>query len=635
MLILHSQQNELEALGAGFGDQFAVHLATTGSEALATLGETPIHIIVSALDLPGMSGIETLREAKKRVPDMLGILLAGERGGEDIEALVGEKEVYQVVRGNIATEELVDIVASAARMLVLSKSANDNEAVQPELEVALRDTDPQFKPQDIKPTGEHIILETLDNGAEKVTDASDRAPILKSIPASGNAAATEQSVDVLVLSKDHTFVDTIRAAARGLHTVHHAITAHQAHDIVASNKVGVLVTDAAVAGNKVELLTHKLRSRAPRLVAIIAGRRDDGESLMELINKGQIYRFLLKPVSAGRAKLAVEASAKYHLEAPDSAFLGRKQGGHDALPSVSGAETDTFAALETAESTTNVDKVTRDEPTEAPEQAEEFVVPPDQYLDMDAPDGFDNPVRLPLIPTAIVGAAVLSICAWYFLSNPSGDAANPRQIEATPATSAVADAVPQIQTAPDSVSTAAPAIPSTSNPATEDAYVSLLDNARFARDSGRLLVPENDNALRWYLEARLAAPDNAIVRDELAALIDQLIGRAETAMLDNRIGDVDAILQKVTLADPANSRLAFLQAQRDQQQIRAMLDEARAAIRDGRFVDADQSLSVASTLPGITPAAIEPLVDDLAAARGAQQVDELLALANLRLAENR
>ncbi|MBT8096323.1 MAG: TonB family protein, partial [Woeseia sp.] len=42
-----------------------------------------------------------------------------------------------------------------------------------------------------------------------------------------------------------------------------------------------------------------------------------------------------------------------------------------------------------------------------------------------------------------------------------------------------------------------------------------------------------------------------------------------------------------------------------------------------------------STLPGITPAAIEPLVDDLAAARGAQQVDELLALANLRLAENR
>ena len=55
-------------------------------------------------------------------------------------------------------------------------------------------------------------------------------------------------------------------------------------------------------------------------MSIVAGRRDDGEMLMDLINRGKVYRFLLKPVSPGRSRLAIEASVKHHLEAPDSAF---------------------------------------------------------------------------------------------------------------------------------------------------------------------------------------------------------------------------------------------------------------------------------------------------------------------------
>ena len=51
--------------------------------------------------------------------------------------------------------------------------------------------------------------------------------------------------------------------------------------------------------------------------------------LMDLINRGKVYRFLLKPVSPGRARLAIEASVKHHLEAPDSAF---KVAGKAAAP---------------------------------------------------------------------------------------------------------------------------------------------------------------------------------------------------------------------------------------------------------------------------------------------------------------
>ena len=76
----------------------------------------------------------------------------------------------------------------------------------------------------------------------------------------------------------------------------------------------------SLAAANTEKLAHHLQRKRARLVSIVAGRRDDGDMLMDLINRGRVYRFLLKPVSPGRARLAIEASVKHHLEAPDSAF---------------------------------------------------------------------------------------------------------------------------------------------------------------------------------------------------------------------------------------------------------------------------------------------------------------------------
>ena len=85
-----------------------------------------------------------------------------------------------------------------------------------------------------------------------------------------------RNVDILVLTKDDEFLATIKDSSRGLHNVHHAVTPTQAEDIVKGNKIGVLVTDAAMVGSNIEVLTQRLRQSVPRLVAVVAGRRDDG-----------------------------------------------------------------------------------------------------------------------------------------------------------------------------------------------------------------------------------------------------------------------------------------------------------------------------------------------------------------------
>ena len=253
VLLLHSEQSALDSLSSGFGDRYTVHCATSGVEALTTLGETPINVIISAQKLPGMSGVEALREAKKRSPETIGILLAGneDRG---IEALVGEKEVFRVVRGEVTGEGLKKLVDSATqqlRLMALAESAND---------VAANMDEP----------AEHIVMETSENGATIISDGTGQFPALNPKKAAAAAAVSSRAVDVLVLTKDQEFLSTIRESSRGMHNVHYANTLKQADEAIRQHKVGVAVVDAAMVGEKVEQLTLHLRKGSPRLVSIVA-----------------------------------------------------------------------------------------------------------------------------------------------------------------------------------------------------------------------------------------------------------------------------------------------------------------------------------------------------------------------------
>ena len=80
VLLLHSEQSTLDKLSSGFSDRYTVHCATSGSEALNTLGEIQIDVIVTAQDLPGMSGLEALREANQKAYSGAASNLYGDGG---------------------------------------------------------------------------------------------------------------------------------------------------------------------------------------------------------------------------------------------------------------------------------------------------------------------------------------------------------------------------------------------------------------------------------------------------------------------------------------------------------------------------------------------------------------------------
>ena len=75
--------------------------------------------------------LEALREAKKRSQDTIGILLAGTDKQDGLEALVGDQEVFEIVRGAVTPDALIELIESAnqrVRLMALAESANDTRA---------------------------------------------------------------------------------------------------------------------------------------------------------------------------------------------------------------------------------------------------------------------------------------------------------------------------------------------------------------------------------------------------------------------------------------------------------------------------------------------------------------------------
>ena len=677
VLLLHSQQSTLDVLSTGFNDRYSVHLATSGSEALNTLVDTPIHILVSAQDLPGMSGLEALREAKKRSPDTIGILLTGTDEQDGLEALVGDQEVFQIVRGSITPEALLNLIESATkrdRMATLFESANDHEA---NVDV---------------PAAEHIVMETSENGSTIISDGTGQMPALKPQKIQIAPGVGMRNVDVLVLTKDEEFLATVKDSARGLHNVHHSVTPTQAEEVVRENKVGVLVTDAAMVGSDVESLTQRLRKTTPRLVAIVAGRRDDGDMLMDLINRGHVYRFLLKPVSPGRARLAIEASVKHHLEAADTAFKSKPKpaAAIPATPVKRKAKpqpkpqpiTRTRPKLEAAPPVTPKavqkpapNKVTRRPQKIEPTFPEATINEPFNTDSLDAPfddgnsftdtmtgiavsvgksisdatgsvsdsaqdivkasgetaAGIAASILTPLRNPKTLGVAggivaALAVAAWLVTSwESTPDAAEPDELLATQPSNSEADR--QISETAIAVTPPVEQAPVVVRPAHQD----LLDEARIARDAGELFTPANDNAVELYMAALAAAPDDAIVNAEFEQVVSRVVGVAESAMLARNAAEAQAALNMVEYADPDNSRLAFLGAQLVQLQQREVTDQARIAIREGRLDDAEKLRAEASSMAAEDSADVVLLTEEIATARNQKQAAEQIALANARL----
>jgi len=87
---------------------------------------------------------------------------------------------------------------------------------------------------------------------------------------------------------------------------------------------GVLLTDISEDRSTIQTMTARLKEHLPQLVTVAISEHRDVLDMVWLINHGQIFRFLRKPLSAGRCALSLKAALQHHRKLLSNPTLAKR-----------------------------------------------------------------------------------------------------------------------------------------------------------------------------------------------------------------------------------------------------------------------------------------------------------------------
>jgi DNA-binding NtrC family response regulator len=115
LLVVDDEQAIVQSLGDVFADTFDIHKTSSSAEALEIFRQHQPRIVVSDQRMPGMTGIELLRQIKEIQPDTMCILITGYADISVVVTALNEGLVWKYVTKPWDHALLRQIVLDAGR----------------------------------------------------------------------------------------------------------------------------------------------------------------------------------------------------------------------------------------------------------------------------------------------------------------------------------------------------------------------------------------------------------------------------------------------------------------------------------------------------------------------------------------
>jgi DNA-binding NtrC family response regulator len=271
VLCVDDEPNIVRALQWLLQTDFDVQTATSGQEALALVRLNDFDVVISDQRMPGMSGVELLREVRRASPRSIRILLTGYSDMQAILRSVNESEIYRFINKPWNISELPKIVEQA---------------------VEIARTQPPEPPP---------------------IELSETAPI-----------SADLSDTVLLIDDDPEMKRLIETVVGSAVRLRHAATMAAAVDFLNAQPISVIITETRVAGVDATRLVRLMKQRRPEVISVVFSAQADAEMIAKLINEGQIFRFMPKPVREGYLKLVINSALLKHRQLVDTPGLAER-----------------------------------------------------------------------------------------------------------------------------------------------------------------------------------------------------------------------------------------------------------------------------------------------------------------------
>jgi DNA-binding NtrC family response regulator len=286
VLFVDDEQRVLNSMRIMFRREYDLHLAASGKEALAIIERTAIDVIVADHRMPQMTGVELLTQVRERSPRTVRILLTGYADLDAVEGSINEGEVFRFLTKPCPPDQLREAIALAANvarqsLAPLPAKANPGPNAAPIAATA------------VAPTA--------------AANSPPRAPA-----ATVSRERLAQGLGIVVFSADEEMINVVQQSVRGRLPVYRASNIVQVVKALTEHRPGVLLTDISDDKATIQAMTSRLKEHLPELVTIAVSPHRDVLDMVWLINHGQIFRFLRKPLSAGRCAISLQAALKHH-----------------------------------------------------------------------------------------------------------------------------------------------------------------------------------------------------------------------------------------------------------------------------------------------------------------------------------
>ncbi|MGA4440467.1 response regulator [Psychrobacter pocilloporae] len=251
----------LRSLKMHFRQSHDVFVTTDATELMKYVSEHDVQVVISDQRMPDKQGTEVLRDIKEASPNTIRILLTGYADLNAVIDSVNDGEIYRYITKPWQNDELKKIV---------------NKATE--------------------------IAQQTQNIAQNMKQGDESQSFM-------NASSKR---NILVLDDDESIYQEIKNQFKSTYTVSWASNLEQAAKLLQKKKFGVTITDATLNEENITPIVYALKNIQPDLMVLMLTEFKDAHMVIDLINKGQVYRCLPRPTNFSIMSISLDRAFEHH-----------------------------------------------------------------------------------------------------------------------------------------------------------------------------------------------------------------------------------------------------------------------------------------------------------------------------------
>ena len=253
----------LRSLKMHFRQSHDVFITTDASELMKYVSEHDVQVVISDQRMPDKQGTEVLRDIKAASPNTLRILLTGYADLNAVIDSVNEGEIYRYITKPWQNDELKQIVNKATEIAQQTQEITQNTM--------------------------------QGNDTQKVS-----------------GGITGSNRNILVLDDDESVYQQIKSHVKSAYTVSWASNLEQAAKLLQKKRFGVTITDSTLNKENITPIVYALKNIQPDLMVLMLTEFKDAHMVIDLINKGQVYRCLPRPTNFSIMSISLDRAFDHH-----------------------------------------------------------------------------------------------------------------------------------------------------------------------------------------------------------------------------------------------------------------------------------------------------------------------------------